>query len=56
MLFVIISWISFRLDVLGGMLVSFLGAYFVYRNDNSKARDTGFSLNMAGDLLPFYCS
>ncbi|KII86381.1 hypothetical protein PLICRDRAFT_56093 [Plicaturopsis crispa FD-325 SS-3] len=40
-------WISFRLDVLGGMLVSFLGAYFVYRNDNSKARDTGFSLNMA---------
>ncbi|KII86412.1 hypothetical protein PLICRDRAFT_144122 [Plicaturopsis crispa FD-325 SS-3] len=43
-------WISLRLDVLGGVLASFLAAYFIYWKDSSKAHDTGFSLNMAAFL------
>ncbi|KII94420.1 hypothetical protein PLICRDRAFT_36691 [Plicaturopsis crispa FD-325 SS-3] len=40
-------WFTVRIDALSGIFAAFLAAYFVYFKDNTHARDTGFSLNMA---------
>ncbi|CAE6385646.1 unnamed protein product [Rhizoctonia solani] len=40
-------WISFRMDVLGGIFASGLATYLVYIGSSPDASNTGFSLNRA---------
>jgi hypothetical protein len=48
------SWVAIRIDVLGGMFASGLGAYLVYSPQNqTSASNTGFALTMAGKSTSF---
>lgn len=42
-------WISVRIDILGSLLAAGLAVYLVYFRGHT-ASDTGFSLNMTGDI------
>lgn len=44
-------WICVRIDAIGGLFAASLAAYLVYFQD-SKASNTGFSINMAGQCIP----
>jgi hypothetical protein len=47
-----LSWISARIEALGGVFAAGLATYIVYgKGTLPTASDTGFSLNMAGEQV-----
>ena len=46
-------WVCVRVDAMGGLFAAGLATYLVYFKSHG-ASNTGFSLNMAGTIHPFF--